>query len=60
MKIFHDLGALRKSSDAHIKREMIQRIHSSAEQFAPNEEWYIHTMSAVLFFGGESVPATVG
>merc|ERR1719210_2750320 len=48
---------LRTSVDAHLRRELVQRVTSLAERFAPNNEWYVNTMNQVFELGGELVPA---
>jgi len=48
---------LRTSVDVHLRRELVQRVSSLAERFAPNNEWYVDTMNAVFELGGELVPA---
>jgi len=48
---------LRTSVDLHLRRELVQRISSLAERFAPNNEWYVNTMNSVFELGGELVPA---
>eukprot|EP00927_Polykrikos_kofoidii_P050231 TRINITY_DN44151_c0_g1_i1.p1 TRINITY_DN44151_c0_g1~~TRINITY_DN44151_c0_g1_i1.p1 ORF type:complete len:1023 (+),score=200.07 TRINITY_DN44151_c0_g1_i1:127-3195(+) len=48
--------ALRTSVDLHLRREMVQRITSLAERFAPNNEWYVTTMNSVFELGGDLVP----
>ncbi|CAE8719855.1 unnamed protein product [Polarella glacialis] len=48
---------LRTSVDQHLRRELVQKITSLAERFAPNNEWYVNTMNTVFELGGELVPA---
>lgn len=48
---------LRTSVDVHLRRELVQRLTSLAERFAPNNEWYLNTMNCVFELGGELVPA---
>lgn len=48
---------MRTSVDAHLRRELVQRITSLAERFAPNNEWYVNTMNTVFELGGDLVPA---
>jgi len=48
---------LRTSVDMHLRRELVQRITSIAERFAPNNEWYVHSMNTVFELGGDLVPA---
>lgn len=48
---------LRTSVDLHLRRELVERITSLAERFAPNNEWYVNTMNTVFELGGEIVPA---
>jgi len=47
---------LRTSVDTHLRRELVQRITSLAERFAPNNEWYVSTMNNVFELGGDLVP----
>lgn len=49
--------ALRTSVDVHLRRELVQRVTSLAERFAPNNEWYVNTMNTVFELGGELVPS---
>jgi AP-4 complex subunit epsilon-1 len=48
---------LRTSVDTHLRRELVQRVTSLAERFAPNNEWYVTTMNSVFELGGDLVPA---
>jgi len=48
---------LRTSADTHLRRELVQRVTSLAERFAPNNEWYVSTMNDVFELGGDLVPA---
>lgn len=48
---------LRTSVDTHLRRELVQRITSLAERFAPNNEWYVTTMNDVFELGGDLVPS---
>lgn len=48
---------MRTSVDAHLRQELVQRITSLAERFAPNNEWYVNTMNTVFELGGDLVPA---
>mmetsp|Transcript_84403 Transcript_84403/g.149296 ORF Transcript_84403/g.149296 Transcript_84403/m.149296 type:complete len:951 (+) Transcript_84403:100-2952(+) len=48
---------LRTSVDTHLRRELVQKLTSLAERFAPNNEWYVNTMNTVFELGGELVPA---
>lgn len=47
---------LRTSVDAHLRRDLVQKITSLAERFAPNNEWYVNTMNTVFELGGDLVP----
>jgi len=47
---------LRTSVDAHLRRELVQRVTSLAENYAPNNEWYVNTMNTVFELGGDLVP----
>jgi len=47
---------LKLSVDAHLRRELVQKITALAERFAPNNEWYITTMNEVFEMGGDLVP----
>eukprot|EP00931_Biecheleriopsis_adriatica_P115082 TRINITY_DN90918_c0_g1_i1.p1 TRINITY_DN90918_c0_g1~~TRINITY_DN90918_c0_g1_i1.p1 ORF type:complete len:958 (+),score=192.95 TRINITY_DN90918_c0_g1_i1:146-3019(+) len=51
--IFH----LRTSVDTHLRRDLVQKVTSLAERFAPNNEWYVNTMNSVFELSGELVPA---
>mmetsp|Transcript_19162 Transcript_19162/g.16452 ORF Transcript_19162/g.16452 Transcript_19162/m.16452 type:complete len:81 (-) Transcript_19162:1642-1884(-) len=42
------LHHLKMSADEHFKKELVTKITSLAERFAPGQEWYIQTMSSVL------------
>jgi len=48
---------LRTSVDAHLRRDLVQKITSLAERFAPDNEWYVNTMNTVFELSGELVPA---
>mmetsp|Transcript_75883 Transcript_75883/g.217204 ORF Transcript_75883/g.217204 Transcript_75883/m.217204 type:complete len:971 (+) Transcript_75883:67-2979(+) len=48
---------MRTSVDMHLRRELVQRVTSLAERFAPNNEWYVATMNTVFELGGDLVPA---
>jgi AP-4 complex subunit epsilon-1 len=48
---------LRTSVDIHLRRELVQRITSLSERFAPNNEWYVSTLNNVFELGGDLVPA---
>lgn len=47
---------LRTSVDVHLRRELVQRVTSLAERFAPNNEWYVNTMNSVFELGGDLIP----
>jgi len=47
---------LKLSVDAHLRRELVQKITALAERFAPNNEWYLTTMNEVFEMGGDLVP----
>lgn len=48
---------LRTSVDSHLRRDLVQKITSLAERFAPDNEWYVNTMNTVFELSGELVPA---
>jgi len=50
---------LAKKEDIHFRTELVDRITSSAEKFAPSNGWYIHTVLQVLLLGGELVDESV-
>jgi len=47
--LFH----LQRSTDAYLRTELIQRITSLAEKFAPSPEWYTKVMMRTLRLGGD-------
>eukprot|EP00397_Hematodinium_sp_SG-2012_P004969 GEMP01004985.1.p1 GENE.GEMP01004985.1~~GEMP01004985.1.p1 ORF type:complete len:979 (+),score=207.70 GEMP01004985.1:87-3023(+) len=47
---------LKISVDAHLRRELVQRITALAERYAPNNEWYVSVMNQVFELGGDLVP----
>lgn len=47
---------LKISVDAHLRRELVQRITALAERYAPNNEWYVTVMNQVFELGGDLVP----
>mmetsp|Transcript_62189 Transcript_62189/g.131388 ORF Transcript_62189/g.131388 Transcript_62189/m.131388 type:complete len:988 (+) Transcript_62189:93-3056(+) len=48
---------MRTSADIHLRRELVQRVTSLAERFAPDNEWYVNTMNTVFDLGGDLVPS---
>jgi len=53
------LHHLKLASDPIFKKELVNKITSLAERFAPSQEWYINTMSIILEFGSEYVDNTI-
>jgi len=53
------LDHLRSATDAHFKKELVNKITQLAERYAPSNEWYIHIMSAVLENGSEHVDSSI-
>jgi AP-4 complex subunit epsilon-1 len=41
------LDFLRKATDVYLRADLVQRISTSAERFAPSTSWYIQTMTTV-------------
>lgn len=48
---------MRTTVDMHLRRELVQRVTSLAERFAPNNEWYVNTLNTVFELGGDLVPS---
>mmetsp|Transcript_55129 Transcript_55129/g.129064 ORF Transcript_55129/g.129064 Transcript_55129/m.129064 type:complete len:1085 (+) Transcript_55129:145-3399(+) len=48
---------LKTSVDEHLRRDVVQKVTSLAERFAPNNEWYLQTMNTVFELGGDLVPS---
>lgn len=48
---------MRTSVDAHLRRDLVQKVTSIAERYAPDNEWYVNTMNVVFELGGDLVPA---
>mmetsp|Transcript_60097 Transcript_60097/g.143211 ORF Transcript_60097/g.143211 Transcript_60097/m.143211 type:complete len:1071 (+) Transcript_60097:145-3357(+) len=48
---------LKTSVDEHLRRDLVQKVTSLAERFAPNNEWYLTTMNTVFELGGDLVPS---
>mmetsp|Transcript_23436 Transcript_23436/g.43151 ORF Transcript_23436/g.43151 Transcript_23436/m.43151 type:complete len:1067 (-) Transcript_23436:48-3248(-) len=48
---------LKTSVDEHLRRDLVQKVTSLAERFAPNNEWYLQTMNTVFELGGDLVPS---
>lgn len=53
------LTHLRSASDAHFKKELVNKITQLAERYAPSHEWYINIMSTVLENGSEHVDSNI-
>jgi len=53
------LDHLKAATDAHFKKELVNKITQLAERYAPSNEWYIHIMSAVLENGSEHVDSSI-
>jgi len=48
---------MRTSVDAHLRRDLVQKVTSIAERYAPDNEWYVNTMNTVFELGGDLVPS---
>lgn len=53
------LDHLKSASDPHFKKELVNKITQLAERYAPNNEWYINIMSAVLENGSEHIDSNI-
>ncbi|OQS02573.1 AP-4 complex subunit epsilon [Thraustotheca clavata] len=50
---------LREATDVFLRTELVNRITQCAERYAPNNAWYIQTMTDVFELGGELVKEEV-
>ncbi|KDO29264.1 hypothetical protein SPRG_19925 [Saprolegnia parasitica CBS 223.65] len=50
---------LREATDVFLRTELVSRITQCAERYAPNNAWYIQTMTDVFELGGELVKVEV-
>ena len=48
---------LKKSKDQFLREELVRRLTTLAERFAPDAIWYIETMTSVIEAGGDLVEA---
>eukprot|EP00003_Mantamonas_plastica_P010897 TRINITY_DN2043_c0_g1_i4.p1 TRINITY_DN2043_c0_g1~~TRINITY_DN2043_c0_g1_i4.p1 ORF type:complete len:1067 (-),score=443.58 TRINITY_DN2043_c0_g1_i4:615-3815(-) len=46
---------LRSTVDVYLRTELVSRITTLAERFAPNASWYIETMNTIFELGGDLV-----
>ena len=53
------LSFLRSSVDVFLRKDLVSRITQVAERFAPNNQWYILTMTEVFELGGDLVDPEV-
>ena len=53
------LDFLRGTTDLFLKKQLTTRICSVAERYAPNNEWYIHTISQLFEISGDMVAPQV-
>ncbi|OQS01668.1 AP-4 complex subunit epsilon [Achlya hypogyna] len=50
---------LREATDVFLRTELVSRITQCAERYAPNNAWYIQTMTDVFELGGDLVKVEV-
>ncbi|KAJ1490707.1 adaptin N terminal region-domain-containing protein, partial [Baffinella frigidus] len=50
---------LSDTPDHHLKRDLVGKITTLAEKYAPSNAWYIHTMNSVFDKGGDLVDVDV-
>jgi AP-4 complex subunit epsilon-1 len=53
------IGYLRSTVDSYLRSDLVQRITLLAEQYAPNNEWFIRVMTSVFELGGDLVKQDV-
>lgn len=53
--LFH----LRVGVDAHLRQELVHRVTTLAERYAPNNEWYLNTMNETFELGGDLIQPSV-
>jgi AP-4 complex subunit epsilon-1 len=46
---------LKGASDAHFKKDLVNKITQITERYAPSSEWYISAMNTILEYGSEFV-----
>lgn len=49
------LGYLKQATDVFLRMELVTRVTEAAERFAPNNNWYVSTMTEVFEIGGDLV-----
>ena len=50
---------LKSTVDEYVKSDLVLRITTLAEKYAPDNEWFIETMNEVFELGGDLVPVKV-
>jgi len=53
------LEHLHHQSDKHLREDLVSKITSLAENFSPDNEWFIETMNKVFLWGGPLVNSSV-
>ena len=49
------VGYLRSTVDSYLRSDLVERITLLAEQYAPDNEWFIRVMNSVFELGGDLV-----